>query len=36
MNLKYIVLEGGDCTDVAQDRNKWWTVVNTIMNLQVS
>jgi hypothetical protein len=26
---------GMDWTDLAQDRNKWWAVVNVVMNLRV-
>jgi hypothetical protein len=26
---------GMDCIDLAQDRDRWWTLVNAVMNLQV-
>jgi len=28
-------LEGMDWVDLAQDKNKWWAVVNAVMNLLV-
>ena len=27
---------GGDWMELAQDRDRWWALVNTVMNLQVS
>ena len=33
--LKEIGLEGVGCIDLAQDRKKWWAVVNAVMNLRV-
>jgi hypothetical protein len=27
--------EGVECISVTQDRNKWWAIVNTVMNLLV-
>jgi hypothetical protein len=35
MNLREIGLGGTDWTDVAQDRDQWRALVNTVMNLQV-
>ena len=26
---------GGDWMELAQDRERWWAVVNTVMNLRV-
>jgi hypothetical protein len=25
-----------DCIDLAQDRDRWWVLVNVVMNLQVA
>jgi hypothetical protein len=27
--------EGVDCIHVAQDRDQWWAILKTVMNLQV-
>jgi hypothetical protein len=27
--------EGGDWMDLAQDRDRWWALVNKVMNFQV-
>jgi hypothetical protein len=35
MELKYIEWEGVDWNNLAQDRDKWWSVVNTVRNRQV-
>jgi hypothetical protein len=39
-NIKMDLQEVGwgvmDWIDLAQDRNRWWVLVNTVMNLQVS
>jgi len=35
MDLKEIVREGVDWVHVAQDRDQWWDLVNTIINLWV-
>jgi hypothetical protein len=39
-NIKMDIRETGwddmDCTDVAQDRDQWRALENTVMNLQVS
>jgi hypothetical protein len=32
MHVKEIVREGLDWIELAQDRDKWWAVVNTVMN----
>jgi hypothetical protein len=34
MDLREIGLEGVDWMHLAQDRDQWWAVVNTVMNLQ--
>ena len=38
-NIKmYLQEAGGDCEDwmdLAQDRDRWWALVGTVMNLQV-
>jgi hypothetical protein len=34
-NLKEIGWEGVDRVDLAQDRDKWWALVNTAMNVLV-
>ena len=35
MVLKEIVLEGLEWIALCEERNKWWAVVNMVMNLQV-
>jgi hypothetical protein len=35
MGLREIEWEGVDCIHLAQDKNQWWAVVNTVMNLWV-
>jgi hypothetical protein len=30
-----IEMEGIICIDAAQDRDRWWTLVNAVMNLPV-
>jgi hypothetical protein len=35
MNFKEIGWEGVDWIPVAQDRDHWWDLVNTVMNLGV-
>jgi hypothetical protein len=35
MDLREIERGGMDWIDLAQDRNKWWALVNTVMNLRV-
>jgi hypothetical protein len=35
MDLREIGWDDMDWTDLAQDRGQWWTLVNTVMNLQV-
>jgi hypothetical protein len=34
-DLGEIEWEGADWIHLAQDRNQWWAVVNTVMNLRV-
>jgi len=34
MNLREIGWEGVDWIHLAQDRDKWWALVNTVMNLR--
>jgi hypothetical protein len=36
MDLTEIGWEGVDWIHVAQDREQWWALVNTVVNLQVS
>jgi hypothetical protein len=36
MDLKEIGWKGVDWMCVAQDRDQWWSLVNMVMNLQVS
>jgi hypothetical protein len=33
MDLREIRLEGADWIHVAQNRDLWWAVVNTVMNI---
>jgi len=35
MDLQEVGCAGIDWIDVAQDRDKWWTLVNAVMNLRV-
>jgi hypothetical protein len=35
MDLRDIGFGDVDWTDLAQDRDRWWALVNTVMNLQV-
>jgi hypothetical protein len=35
MDRREIGWEGVDWIHLAQDRDKWWNVVNTVMNLRV-
>jgi hypothetical protein len=35
MNLQVVGWGGMDWIDVAQDRDRWWPLVNAVMNLQV-
>jgi hypothetical protein len=35
MDLRKIELDGMDWIDLAEDRDRWWALVNTIMNLWV-
>ena len=36
MDLRDVVCGIMDLIDLAQDRDRWWAVVNTVMNLRVS
>jgi len=36
MDLQEVGCEGLDLADLAQDSNRWWTLVNAAMNLRVS
>ena len=36
MDLQEVGWKGVDNIHVAQDRNRWWAVVNTVMKLRVS
>ena len=36
LNLREVVCDAGDCTDLAQDRYQWQAFVRVIMNLQVA
>jgi hypothetical protein len=35
MNLRETVWEDVEWMHLAQDRNQWWALVNTVMNLRV-
>jgi hypothetical protein len=35
MDVKEMGLEGMDWVDLAQDKNKWWAVVNAVMSFLV-
>ena len=35
MDLQEVVIRGMDWIDMAQDRNRWWALVNEVMNLCV-
>jgi len=35
MDLQEVVCGGMDWIDVAQNRDRWWELVNVVMNLQV-
>jgi hypothetical protein len=35
MDLREIVWDGMDCIDLAQDKNQWRVLVNTVVNLRV-
>jgi hypothetical protein len=33
MDITEIGWEGVDCTQLSQDRNQWWALMNTVINL---
>jgi hypothetical protein len=35
MDIREMGFEGEHCIHLAQDRDQWWALVNTIMNLSV-
>jgi hypothetical protein len=35
MDLQEVGLRAMDCTDLTQDRDRWWALVNAVMNLQI-
>jgi hypothetical protein len=35
MDLREIGWGGADWIDLAQDRDQWWNLMNTVMNLRV-
>ena len=35
MDLQAVGCRGIDWVDLAQDRDRWWALVNVVMNLQV-
>jgi hypothetical protein len=35
MDLQEVGWEGVDWIDMAQDRDRWWALVNAVMNLRV-
>ena len=35
MNLQEVGCEGMDWIELAQDRNRWWALMNAVMNLRV-
>ena len=35
MDLREVGCKGMDWNDLTQDRNRWWAVVNAVMNLRV-
>jgi hypothetical protein len=35
MEVQEVGCRGMDWIDLAQDRDRWWAVVNAVMNLQV-
>jgi hypothetical protein len=35
LGLEGVGMGGMDLTDLAQDRDRWWALVNAVMNLRV-
>ena len=35
MDLQEVGCEGVDWIDVAQDRDRWWALVNVVMNIRI-
>ena len=35
MEIQEVGCDGMDCTNVAQDRARWWALVNVVMDLRV-
>jgi hypothetical protein len=36
MHLQEVGFEGMDWIELAQDKERWWALVNSVMNLEVS
>jgi len=35
MDLQEVGGDCGDCMELAQDRDRWWAIVNTVRNLRI-